>query len=28
VGATRTKENLHIVRPKDEEKSYPMEDYE
>ena len=25
VGATRTKENLHIVRPKDYEKSYPME---
>jgi len=25
VGATRTKENLHIIRPKDYEKSYPME---
>jgi superfamily I DNA/RNA helicase len=26
VGATRTKENLHIVQPKDEYKSYPLED--
>ena len=26
VGATRTKENLHIIRPKDYEKSFPMED--
>ena len=26
VGATRTKENLHIVQPKDEYKAYPMED--
>jgi len=25
VGATRTKENLHIVRPKDYEKAYPLE---
>ena len=25
VGATRTKENLHIIRPKDYEKAYPME---
>ena len=25
VGATRTKENLHIVQPKDEYKAYPME---
>ena len=28
VGATRTKENLHIIRPKDYEKAYPMENYE
>ena len=28
VGATRTKENLHIIRPKDYDKSFPMEDYE
>ena len=26
VGATRTKEHLHIVRPKDENKAFPMED--
>ena len=26
VGATRTKEHLHIVRPKDENKSFPMGD--
>ena len=26
VGATRTKQNLHIIRPKDYEKSFPMED--
>ena len=26
VGATRTKENLHIIQPKDEYKAYPMED--
>ena len=26
VGATRTKENLHIIRPNDYEKSFPMED--
>ena len=26
VGATRTKENLHIVQPKNEYKSYPMDD--
>jgi DNA helicase-2/ATP-dependent DNA helicase PcrA len=25
VGATRTKENLHIIRPNDYEKAYPME---
>jgi len=25
VGATRTKENLHIIQPKDEYKAYPME---
>ena len=28
VGATRTKENLHIIRPKDDYKAFPMEDYE
>ena len=26
VGATRTKEHLHVVRPKDENKSFPMGD--
>ena len=26
VGATRTKEHLHIVRPKDENKAFPMGD--
>ncbi len=26
VGATRTKEHLHIVKPKDENKAFPMED--
>jgi|TARA_Y100000022_G_C13064191_1_gene290346 superfamily I DNA/RNA helicase len=26
VGATRAKENLHIIRPNDYEKSFPMED--
>ena len=26
VGATRAKEHLHIVRPKDENKAFPMED--
>ena len=25
VGATRTKSNLHIIRPKDDYKAYPME---
>ena len=25
VGATRTKNNLHIIRPKDYEKAFPME---
>ena len=28
VGATRTKENLHIIRPKDYDKSFQMEDNE
>ena len=26
VGATRTKEHLHIIRPKDENKCYPMQE--
>jgi len=28
VGATRTKEHLHIIRPKDENKAFPMGTYE